>query len=101
MPHFRAAVAFLFLVPFAPAQQKPETVDLTGVAKLSPNAARVVTVWFDQDRGALGRAYPVPSPTRDARMAKYYADWSAALAAADVSRATPESKKELTDLAKK
>jgi len=97
-----AVLGLAFLAPLAFAQApKPEPVDLTGVAKVSPDAARGVTAWFDQDRGGLLREYPLASPARDARMAKYYADWSRALAALDVSKQTDETKTEIGNLEKK
>jgi hypothetical protein len=97
-----AAVLLLLLPAAAVAQQKPEPIDLSGVAKLSPNAARVVAVWFDQDRGNLIRAYPTGwSVGRDARFAKFYADWSAALAKLDLSKQSDETKAEIADLTKR
>jgi hypothetical protein len=96
------AALLLFLPAVAVAQPKPEPIDLSGVAKASPNAGRNVTVWFDQDRGNLIRAYPTGwSVGRDARFAKFYADWSAALAKLDLSKQSDETKAEIADLAKR
>ncbi len=95
----RHAAVLLVLLPAVAAAQP---IDLSGVAKPSPNAARGVTVWFDQDRGNLIRAYPTGwSAGRDARFAKFYADWSAALAKLDVSKHTDETKAEIADLTKR
>jgi hypothetical protein len=81
---------------------RTEVVDLAGVAKASPNAARGITLWFDQDRGNLQRAYSNPwSPARDGRFAKFYADWSAALAQLDPPNPTDETKSELAELRKR
>lgn len=88
-------------VAFAQAPGKPETVDLTGIAKLPPNAARGVAGWFEQDRGALLRVYALASPARDARLAKYYGDWTAALAKLDLSGQTAETKTEIDGLQKR
>jgi hypothetical protein len=92
----------LLLFVAGPTFAQPEPVVLTGLAKASPNAARGVTTWFDQDRGNLLRTYSLPwSPARDARLAKFYADWSAALAGLDVAKLNDETKAELTSLTKR
>jgi hypothetical protein len=103
MPHHVLALVLLVAPSVALAQQpKPEVVDLAGVAKASPNAARGVALWFDQDRGNLQRAYPVGwSASRDGRFAKFYADWSAALAKLDAAKQNEETKTAVEDLKKR
>src|SRR5262245_53765896 len=95
----RIAVLLCLILPAVALGQ--ESIDLTGVAKLSPNAGRGVTAWFEQDRAGLGREYPLPCPARDARMAKFFGDWSKALAALDVSTQTAETKTEIDGLKKR
>ena len=97
------ASALLTVCTVAVAQEKkPEAVDLSGVAKASPNAARGVTNWFEQDRGNLQRFYQVAwSAGRDERFAKFYADWSAALDKLDTAGLNDETKTELADLKKR
>ncbi len=97
----RRWIGLVTFVAFTPLAFAQAPVELVGVAKLSPDAGRGVTAWFDQDRGGLLREYPLASPARDARMAKFYADWAEALTKLDVSKQTDETKTELESLKKK
>jgi hypothetical protein len=96
----RLLLALLLACPAAIAQEA--RVDLAGVAKSPSSVARPVVRWFDEDRGNLQRAYPNPwSAGRDARFAKFYADWSAALAKLDDADEWPDTQDDLDDLRKR
>ena len=59
----------------------------------------VVARRFEADRGSLTRAYAVPmSPTRTARLTKFYADWLAALKAVDPDKLSQPAREELVAL---
>ncbi len=60
---------------------------------------RMVTQRYEADRGNLNRTYVVAqSPGRQARMAKFYGDWSKALAELDSSKLTDTARAELKQL---
>ena len=60
---------------------------------------RMVSLRFDADRGNLNRTYTVAqSPFRFARMAKFYAEWSKALADLDTKKLTDAGRNEVQQL---
>ncbi len=60
---------------------------------------RMVSQRYEADRGNLNRTYVVAqSPARQARMAKFYADWSKALAELDNTKLTDTARTELKQL---
>ena len=86
----------------AEPEKKPEPLDLPALVAKPASEAAVVTRRFEADRGSLTRAYPVPfSATRNARLAKFYSDWLAALKAVEAEKVSPEAREELADLRSK
>ena len=99
-----------------PAQTKVEPPKKDAVAEpakppepLAPNLqeiiakpispVRMVSQRFDADRGNLNRTYTVTqSPARFARMAKFYAEWSKALADLDTKKLTDAGRNEVQQL---
>lgn len=97
------------LVGFGPVRAEPpeklppprpvaDQLDLAGLVKpTSPVVA--IARRYDADRGSLTRAYPVPlSTVRFNRLAKFHADWLAALTAVDVGKLATADREELARL---
>ena len=85
--------------PAKTKEKEPEPLDLAALIVKPQNEALTVTRRFEADRGSLTRTYAVPmSPTRTARLRKFYADWLAALKAVDSDRLSPPAREELVSL---
>ncbi len=81
----------------APAPR--EALDLAALIAKPRNEARAVTQRFEADRGSLTRTYTVPmSPTRTARLRKFYSDWLAALKGLDPDGLSQPAREELVAL---
>jgi hypothetical protein len=76
-----------------------EAISLAEFVKATPNQARGITLWFEQDRGNLQRTYRLPwGSTHNARFLKFYTNWADALAALDTTHCNDETKAELDGL---
>ena len=79
--------------------QEPVVPDLQEIIAKPISPVRMISLRFDADRGNLNRTYTVAqSPFRFARMAKYYADWSKALANLDTKSLTDAGRNEVQQL---
>lgn len=83
-----------------PAKPTEPTVPNLQELILKPaDPMRMVVQRFDLDRGNLNRTYVVAqSPTRQARLVKFYADWSKALAKLDAQKLDDAGRTELHQL---
>ncbi|HET6573112.1 MAG TPA: DUF885 family protein [Fimbriiglobus sp.] len=79
--------------------KEPEPLDLAALIAKPRNEALALTRRFEADRGSLTRAYAVPmSPTRAARLRKFYADWRTAIKAVDPDDLSRPAREELVAL---
>ena len=79
--------------------QEPVVPNLQEIIAKPISPVRMISLRFDADRGNLNRTYTVAqSPFRFARMAKFYADWSKALADLDTKKLTDAGRNEVQQL---
>jgi uncharacterized protein (DUF885 family) len=79
--------------------QEPLVPNLQEIIAKPISPVRMISQRFDADRGNLNRTYTVAqSPARFARMAKFYAEWSKALADLDTKKLTDAGRNEVQQL---
>lgn len=86
----------------APKQAEPKAPvvpDLREVMAKPQSDMRAVVAWFDADRGNLARFYTIPSsPTRVARLQRFYGDWQKALEKLSPDKLNDEGRADLKRL---
>jgi uncharacterized protein (DUF885 family) len=101
---FAACLGFA-AVALAEPQPQPKDIPVPDLATLiakPESELRIALQRFDADRGNLQRFYTIAaSPTRQARMKRYYEDWAAALEKIDPKKLTKEGQADYERLKKK
>ncbi|HXG10553.1 MAG TPA: DUF885 family protein [Gemmataceae bacterium] len=81
--------------PALAQEKEPAIPDLRELVSRPQSEMRVVVERYEADRGSLNRFYTIPSsPTRHARLKRFYADWLAALQKLDADRLSPEGRED-------